>query len=364
LTISIGRPGARIKDTGYFYVLDGLRGIAAIGVVIRHTPRFFPSFSLPDSFLAVDIFLVLSGFVLAANYEKRFDAGMSVREFTVARLIRLYPLYVIGLFLGVLTALLSVQHPSLEIKWSYPSIIFSLIPNLFMLPSPYPNNLHYLYPFNPVMWSIFFELLTNVLYVSFYRLSKNPRLMGMFLTAAAIFLVVMGAAHQSLNSGFDWYSFHVGLARVLYSFPIGVLLYRMSRGRRNVLFFPPVLLFLLIIGIFALSMRLSAQLCCVLIVFPAIVYVASLTPVSAIGRRIYAFLGMTSFGIYALHKGLYQLILGAMIKFGAPNTKIYFSYIGPLFIVFVLLVSVLVEIRVDSPARLYLRKRFTHQRTL
>ena len=51
-----------------FATLDALRGVAAILVVMRHTESFF-GFSLYNSYLAVDFFYILSGFVLAHNYE-------------------------------------------------------------------------------------------------------------------------------------------------------------------------------------------------------------------------------------------------------------------------------------------------------
>jgi peptidoglycan/LPS O-acetylase OafA/YrhL len=87
-------PGV-LKTKEHFVILDGLRGIAALAVVIFH----FMEWIYPDSsknfighgFLAVDFFFCLSGFVIAYAYNDRMGS-MGVMEFFKSRLIRLHPL--------------------------------------------------------------------------------------------------------------------------------------------------------------------------------------------------------------------------------------------------------------------------------
>jgi peptidoglycan/LPS O-acetylase OafA/YrhL len=96
-----------------FTTLDGMRGIAALSVVTRHAPLDLESVSIfvqspmakapvsvgPffESYLAVDFFFALSGFVLAHAYGLRVAKGMSAGNFMAIRLIRLYRLYVVAL---------------------------------------------------------------------------------------------------------------------------------------------------------------------------------------------------------------------------------------------------------------------------
>src|SRR4051812_10705561 len=80
--------------------LDSLRGVAALTVAWHHTVGVFGTWEPEHTYLAVDLLFVLSGFVLARNYDPRFEAGMSAVQFMRARLIRLYPLYLLGLVLG------------------------------------------------------------------------------------------------------------------------------------------------------------------------------------------------------------------------------------------------------------------------
>jgi peptidoglycan/LPS O-acetylase OafA/YrhL len=87
--------------------LTGLRGILAWWVVAFHFARRF----VPDDWLflkaavsgghvAVDIFFVLSGYVLMRRYGKVSFTADATRSFYVRRFARIYPLYVISLAIG------------------------------------------------------------------------------------------------------------------------------------------------------------------------------------------------------------------------------------------------------------------------
>src|SRR5580693_5691081 len=82
--------------------LDGLRGVAALDVMAFHG-TFGTTFHqyVSRGYLAVDFFFVLSGYVIARAYEARLEAGWSKREFFRIRAIRLYPMIVIGMALGL-----------------------------------------------------------------------------------------------------------------------------------------------------------------------------------------------------------------------------------------------------------------------
>lgn len=82
-----------------FVTLDAMRGIAALVVVGRHFTDASGGHAAQFSYLAVDVFFLLSGFVLSLSYRRRFDAGMSAAEFMKLRVIRLYPLYFVGISL-------------------------------------------------------------------------------------------------------------------------------------------------------------------------------------------------------------------------------------------------------------------------
>ncbi len=93
--------------------LDGLRGIAIIAVLIHHQ---LTSFSLKGGFLGVDLFFVLSGFLITGLLVSEFEhtGSISIRKFYMRRVLRLGPalaLYLIScLIVAYYTQLISVPR--------------------------------------------------------------------------------------------------------------------------------------------------------------------------------------------------------------------------------------------------------------
>ena len=99
-------PAARpsVVRGGEMRSLTGLRGVAAVMVMAYHFVLRLPDAEgwqhglLSRGYLAVDLFFILSGFVLAHAHGAAFAAGTDRRtyaRFLVARLARIYPLYLL-----------------------------------------------------------------------------------------------------------------------------------------------------------------------------------------------------------------------------------------------------------------------------
>jgi len=85
------------------YKLEALRGIAAIMVVIYHTPfKFEAPLLIKNSFLFVDFFFILSGFVISLAYSKKIGDGIPFKKFIHLRLGRLYPIHIFTLLVWLL----------------------------------------------------------------------------------------------------------------------------------------------------------------------------------------------------------------------------------------------------------------------
>lgn len=344
-------------DRRQYQTLDGLRGVAALSVVVLHTPHFFGGWHLPFSFLSVDLFFVLSGFVLAAAYEARLRAGiMTAASFFRIRLIRLYPLYLLGTLLGVPVALMALKYGGngLSVDWSLRLFMASLPFSILILPMPTAGSDGFLYPFNPVLWSIFFEIVVNVVYAWLAKpLGDTKKLIALVGVSAAA-LVAYAVQADALDGGASWFTFMGGLSRMMFSFFCGALIYRFRQpGKIHSSALALALLALLLIILGAPHTNLSA-VAAVLLLFPAIILIASSVEPGKALQRTFGLLGGTSYAVYALHKPLYQILLGFVIIASPVRPESMTPWIGIAYLFVVFVGCILVDRFYDAPLRQFL----------
>ena len=122
-----------------YEILDGLRGVAAMMVIIFHCfETYIPVFGtqiVNHGYLAVDFFFVLSGFVIGYAYDDRWDK-MTTWGFFKRRLTRLHPMVIAGMLIGAaLFFFAGAAFPNtLEVEgWKF---ALCLVMGLLMLPCP------------------------------------------------------------------------------------------------------------------------------------------------------------------------------------------------------------------------------------
>ncbi len=296
-----------------FRTLDGLRGVAALVIVWFHLgflgwvpqPRF--------GYLAVDLFFLLSGFVLAHGYESRFRAGLGAGGFMLRRAIRLFPLYWAGLVLGaVVNRAWLLGHPLRA------GLI--LAANAALLPTPFGDGVPPgLFPLDPPVWSLFLEFwVANWLYAAAWRWLTPRRLAGLVAVGAAG-LVATQVLAGDLDKGVQWSAMGFGLARVITSFFAGVLLARWFAARPPRLVLPGWALLLVLVAALALPLgggfgaRLW-ELACVGAVFPALIYWGASARERApwVGR----WLGDASYAVYVVHFMLIPVAAPVLLGWG------------------------------------------------
>lgn len=314
-----------IAERERFVVLDGMRGLAALAVITDHVDSDLLRALLPGRYLAVDFFFVLSGFVLAHVYAKRLESGMSVLGFLRVRLIRLYPLYLLGLLVGAALALLYALK-----GWSGapPAHVWTaLLFGLFMLPCPpglsiWPNAP---FPLNGPSWSLFFELFVNALYAAVARWLTPARCLAIMAVSAVLLAPVPFLFGGQLDAGYAWSNFIGGFPRVTFTFFAGVWLQQMH-ARRPMAGLPAWAAFAALLAILAVPAqgvwRSIFDLSAALILFPALVAFSASSRASGTLARTCAGLGLVSYGVYVLHVpmwGWLRLITEHFFPQGLPG---------------------------------------------
>ncbi len=345
----------------YFTGLDGLRGIAALAVVLYHTLP--PSFQLlPRSYLAVDLFFALSGFVLFHIYMPDEARPIDRRTFLAQRLIRMYPLYALGT-IGVFVLLLmgamigDGAHPAIG-----PMLASGLL-NLFFLPVP-PIDIFYgnsAFPFNFPAWSLFWELAVNVLFVMIARHLTASALKSLLVLGAAL-LAATALNHGSLDLGSTHASFWGGGSRVLYSFFIGGFVYRLWQTGRFNFTLPVPLAALMVTASFAPpaagSMGALWDLMMALIGYPALLLGTANAAIGPRTARLCREMGLASFAIYALHAAVLAFIrMAAPHVTGQPIGDFPAVWAGPILGICVI-VAVVADRWFDTPLRRWLSRRW------
>jgi len=336
-----------------FYTLDALRGLAAFCVMTYHYSAWLSSKTiLPSSYLAVDFFFLLSGFVIAHAYNRRLAEGMSVTSFFRIRLIRLFPIYLLGTVLGVLYVLLRMHvEPGKPVDML--DLGRATLMSAFMLPQMWKSSFPGFFPFDPAAWSLFFEILANIAYAATFRLITTRRLV-IFTSLAGLALACTTVVRGSLDIGMTPDTFWSGALRCAFGFGLGTLLYRF-RPRRLVA--PPeagiALTFVVFLLQPSLAQRWVYDLCAVLVAFPALLMMSAHTDV---GRRrgVFELAALLSYPIYLLHpplivigEGLYKALRHADPALGRPA-------FGVAMLVVVLLASYVAARWADAPARRFL----------
>lgn len=337
--------------------LDAIRGIAAILIVLRHTPILFTSPNFHQSYLAVDLFFAMSGFVVANAYETRLQSGeLTFRSFLKIRMIRLFPLYLAGTLIGLISHFTQNAHSENDsIRSILSTVSFALLP-LLMLPSRSKP----LYPTNNPAWSLFYEIIANSLYAKMIKKATTPALICI-VVLAAIAIVICSYTHATLDAGWNLSGWYIALARISFAFSAGVILYRARPTKQTKS--AAVSTIALLSAVLMLCMDIPdrwAQIGTVvevIFVVPAIVYMATSYDPPSFCSALFSQLGKTSYGIYIIHVPV--LIL--LSKLPTLKGNIYGWESLASFIVAIIIFSALMDRYFDSPMRKMISRILTRK---
>ncbi len=313
----------------HYLILDGLRGVAAIMVVIYHVfeaNSAGPLYQIVNhGYLAVDFFFLLSGFVIGYAYDDRWRK-MSIGEFFKRRLVRLQPMVVMGAIIGGACFYFqksSVLWPGImEVPvWKMLLVMFI---GFTMIPVPLSMDIrgwHEMYPLNGPAWTLFFEYLANILYaIGIRKFSKTALAILVVLAAAALIHYAVTIPSGDLIGGWslELPQLRLGFTRVMYPFFAGLLLSRIAKLIRvKQAFFWCSLLLIIVLSIPRLGgsenlwMNGLYESLIIVLVFPLIVFLGASGDVKGkLAKSICKFFGDISYPIYIIHYPIIYIYTG------------------------------------------------------
>lgn len=191
---------------GYIPALDGLRGIAVLAVMAFHARFSF----FQGGFLGVDVFFVLSGFLITTLLIKEYDAGkrIGLKNFYMRRVLRLAPALLLFLLVVVIISFLFLQKKQL-----YYSLVDVLIALFYMSNWSHAFNIH---PpaFIGHIWTLSVEeqfyILWPLTFILLLKVIKSRGYIALIVLLAAIsswmlriYLLSSGATIKRVYAGLD-----------------------------------------------------------------------------------------------------------------------------------------------------------------
>lgn len=351
----IGGPG----DPGRLASLDGLRGLAALAVVLFHVCIPLGLIAAPNGYLAVDFFFLLSGYVLAHVYEARLRAGrIGPWAFMRRRLARLYPLVAIGVLMGV--GVTAARYAPMIRGQRAMEFFGTAAANLLVLPLgrlSFAGD-HPLFAANAPIWSLFWELAANAVYGAAAPF-LGPKSLAAVIAVSALALAASAVAYGSLQAGAEAGSFAAGPARVGFSFFAGVALRRLPPWRPlQRLGAAPLLAAGLLALVMLAPMLIDSRLLdplAVVVLFPAILMLALQREPAGGLRRLALAAGDLSYPVYVTHFPIMQLFLAFVAPAKPAGLLLALIIAGELGAI--LAVALVVLLFYDRPVRAWLRRR-------
>ncbi len=348
-----------LKTKPHFEILDGLRGLAAVVVVVFHFMEIviadYSNNFIAHGYLAVDFFFVLSGFVITYAYDNRI-AGMGLITFIKLRLIRLQPLVIIGSVLGLLTFLFD-PFTNLYAVYGFKQTVLIFITSVLLIPYPVVAERFFnLFNLNAPSWSLFWEYVANLFYAALlFRATKKVLAFLVVLAAVGIFYV--GWHSGSLVGGWSGPTFFDGLARISFSFLMGMLLFRSNWVIKNKLGLPGISALLLLAFLMPYNAHWNWITEPLIVVFylPLIVSLGAGASLAPTHNTINKFSGDISYPLYMTHYPFMWIFL-SYVTVQKPGVA-RLSLIIPVSLVLLVCFAYLIFKFLDFPVRRYLKDK-------
>ena len=329
--------------------IDALRGLAALAVVLFHyTVRFgevfstrtFPSFSFPFRDFGIDLFFIISGFVIFMTLEKTSRS----MDFIISRFSRLFPAYWVSIFLTF-----SICH------------LIGLPGHLVSIESAFANMLM-LHSFlgvthvDGVYWTLEVELL---FYAGMFALYKLKSLDRIYFVLLCLMLLKVIYYLSKLYFGIDlpWIVFRLLILEEIPWFAIGISVY-LAVNRKGSGAWRQTL-YTLVPAIVALWICQTALVAILAIAIATVVYLAAQSRLTFLQFKPIVWLGTVSYPLYLLHENIGWSLMLQLQKMGlSMDITIFITLCVSLSL------AAAVTFWVEQPAMRWIRSRYKNRAKL
>jgi peptidoglycan/LPS O-acetylase OafA/YrhL len=293
--------------------LTGVRGVAAVIIVVYHYGKFrldlsgnTTVWSVPHGYLPVDMFFMLSGFVIGYVYKDAFaseswtDFSANYRTFMIKRFARLYPAYIVIAAFYALKIAAGLTGEETFARFN----VFDIIGNILMLVG---WGLH-IYPLIGVSWASSAELgsyFTAPILMK-YTLQKNVAwcLICVALSLLGIYLISISGQGSSGPLDVVSDSSFLPLLRAIVGFTLGLATFRFAHHLDRLSATVQDILVIAILAVMlavAIFMKDDLPIYLLFIPFIAILSRDGRVAQFLFGNRLVYHLGIISYSIYLIH---------------------------------------------------------------
>lgn len=363
----ITRMEAKKKFLSHVPALTSIRGFAAIWVLIFHlryeVRYFFPELYQStqgiwkSGFLGVDLFFVLSGFVIALNYQARFKTVQRsvFYSFMIKRFARIYPVYLMCLLctLVVLLGFVWFEYPYKHMdrftKWGFVQSLTMTQVLSFPLPRQW----------NLVAWSVSAEWFAYLFFPAIALVTSRLRshigrvVMLVTLCVAYVWVMVLMQRPSAME---------LGVFRIAGGFTMGVVLcglkdslpHAWSSSRLWGMLVIAIFISIPFLYTFSTNHRVASVVWAPIIFLPVIFALAQKGAEWRMMKSKSAiYLGHVSYSLYMIHTTILMAFRAIFEKENAVHPLVYIG--AELCLIFI--AAHLLYTKLEEPARSYILRK-------
>lgn len=337
------------------------RFFSAMGILLFHYGAHAFPFSIPiigsfinNTSLVLSYFFVLSGFIMIISYSSQNT--LDTKQYLIHRFARIYPIYIIALFLVLIPKSIVLGLPNL----------WDIILHIFMLQAWVPGTVNL---FNYPGWSIsvefFFYLVFPFLFNILYK-KYQFRTLAIWIIG---FWCISQTVHQCLVHSSMYQTFPSKIHDFIYYFPLnhlnqflignltGLLFLQYQHKKGN---YDKYLIGILCALFLAILYPIGLDYFngTMAILFAPFLFFLSLNTgkfTALFKHRFLVFLGEISFALYMLQCPIFRIMkeMYSIAQINNPTLQFYSSFIA------LLIVSALSYIYIETPLRKRIRSRLS-----